>query len=151
MIQMLLRLHRRIYTWPDPLTAHNTGNSSCQGCLTMVNVTDRSDIHVRFGRSNFSFDMETSQYMVDCCKILLFQINVTFIYQLISKKPTTGIEPMNLILTKDVLYQLSYMGTYQKAGNETRTHNNHLGRVELYQLSYARIYYLMGRDGFEPP
>jgi hypothetical protein len=25
-------------------------------------------------------------------------------------KPTTGIEPVNLILTKDVLYQLSYMG-----------------------------------------
>jgi hypothetical protein len=45
---------------------------------------------------------------------------------------------MNLILTKDVLYQLSYMGTIQRAGNETRTHNSHLGRVELYQLSYAR-------------
>jgi hypothetical protein len=26
------------------------------------------------------------------------------------KKPTTGLEPVNLILTKDVLYQLSYMG-----------------------------------------
>ena len=47
---------------------------------------------------------------------------------------------MNLILTKDVLYQLSYMGAIQ-AGNETRTHNNHLGRVELYQLSYARKIY----------
>jgi hypothetical protein len=46
---------------------------------------------------------------------------------------------MNLILTKDVLYQLSYMGTIQRAGNETRTHNSHLGRVELYQLSYARL------------
>jgi hypothetical protein len=27
-------------------------------------------------------------------------------------EPTTGIEPVNLILTKDVLYQLSYVGTY---------------------------------------
>ena len=54
------------------------------------------------------------------------------------EKPTTGIEPVNLILTKDVLYQLSYMGA-KKAGNETRTHNSHLGRVELYQLSYARL------------
>ena len=26
-------------------------------------------------------------------------------------EPTTGIEPVNLILTKDVLYQLSYVGT----------------------------------------
>jgi hypothetical protein len=25
-------------------------------------------------------------------------------------KPTTGIEPVNLILTKDVLYLLSYVG-----------------------------------------
>jgi hypothetical protein len=29
---------------------------------------------------------------------------------LTKKKPTTGLEPVNLILTKDVLYQLSYMG-----------------------------------------
>ncbi len=27
-----------------------------------------------------------------------------------SMEPTTGIEPVNLILTKDVLYQLSYVG-----------------------------------------
>ena len=57
---------------------------------------------------------------------------------------------MDLILTKDVLYQLSYMGIIKKAGNETRTHNNHLGRVELYHLSYARML-ILGRDGFEPP
>jgi hypothetical protein len=30
-------------------------------------------------------------------------------------KPTTGIEPVNLILTKDVLYLLSYVGEQQKA------------------------------------
>jgi hypothetical protein len=78
--------------------------------------------------------------------LFLLRLKLTF------KKPTIGIEPMNLILTKDVLYQLSYMGAFLKAGNETRTHNNHLGRVELYQLSYARTsYHVMGRDGFEPP
>ena len=32
-------------------------------------------------------------------------------------EPTTGIEPVNLILTKDVLYQLSYVG--QKMERET--------------------------------
>jgi hypothetical protein len=35
-------------------------------------------------------------------------------YSCPKKKPTTGIEPVNLILTKDVLYQLSYMGTQDK-------------------------------------
>jgi hypothetical protein len=28
----------------------------------------------------------------------------------------------------------------QKAGNETRTRDSHLGKVVLYQLSYSRIY-----------
>jgi hypothetical protein len=31
------------------------------------------------------------------------------------EKPTTGIEPVNLILTKDVLYLLSYMGAKKRA------------------------------------
>lgn len=54
-------------------------------------------------------------------------------------QPRTGLEPVNLILTKDVLYLLSYLGDCTiQAGNETRTHNSHLGRVELYQLSYTR-------------
>jgi hypothetical protein len=30
-------------------------------------------------------------------------------------EPTTGIEPVNLILTKDVLYLLSYVGGQSKA------------------------------------
>ena len=74
-------------------------------------------------------------------------------------KPTTGIEPVNLILTKDVLYLLSYVGfdscafrhrkayifpigaigghlgnsTEQKdgAGNGTRTRDPQLGRLTL--------------------
>ena len=29
-------------------------------------------------------------------------------------EPTTGIEPVNLILTKDVLYQLSYVGPLER-------------------------------------
>ena len=29
-------------------------------------------------------------------------------------EPTTGIEPVNLILTKDALYQLSYVGPYME-------------------------------------
>ena len=52
-------------------------------------------------------------------------------------EPTTGIEPVNLILTKDVLYQLSYVGPCG-AGNGTRTRNPQLGRLMLYQLSYSR-------------
>jgi hypothetical protein len=31
---------------------------------------------------------------------------------LLGVEPTTGIEPVNLILTKDVLYQLSYVGPF---------------------------------------
>ena len=31
-------------------------------------------------------------------------------------EPTTGIEPVNLILTKDVLYQLSYVGPLNWSG-----------------------------------
>ena len=32
------------------------------------------------------------------------------IYSLIYMEPTTGIEPVNLFLTKEVLYLLSYVG-----------------------------------------
>ena len=54
------------------------------------------------------------------------------------------IELMNLILTKDALYRLSYMGTYcfffvaSGAGDEVRTRDFQLGRLKLYQLSYSR-------------
>ena len=34
-------------------------------------------------------------------------------------EPTTGIEPVNLILTKDVLYLLSYVGPPQAKGINT--------------------------------
>jgi hypothetical protein len=101
--------------------------------------------------------MSTPQKMVNDCFCVLFTTGNPFVNHSSSWrrtrfriKPTTGIEPVNLILTKDVLYRLSYMGIKQ-AGNETRTHNSHLGRVELYQLSYARDIVTLGRGGFEPP
>jgi hypothetical protein len=34
-------------------------------------------------------------------------------------EPTTGVEPVNLILTKDVLYLLSYVGTIVKSTKVT--------------------------------
>ena len=71
-------------------------------------------------------------------------------------EPTIGIEPMNLFLTKEALYRLSYVGTPLKnvstenaeppgkpgeigAGDETRTRDIQLGRLKLYQLSYSRF------------
>ena len=58
----------------------------------------------------------------------------------VSVEPTTGIEPVNLFLTKEALYRLSYVGLIQKrAGDEIRTRDIQLGRLKLYQLSYSRL------------
>ena len=38
-------------------------------------------------------------------------------------EPTTGIEPVNLILTKDVLYLLSYVGRINKKWSGKRGSN----------------------------
>jgi hypothetical protein len=72
-------------------------------------------------------------------------------------EPTIGIEPMNLFLTKEALYRLSYVGITQQekeqkragyrksalkvngAGDEARTRDIQLGRLKLYQLSYSRV------------
>ena len=66
-------------------------------------------------------------------------------------EPTTGIEPVNLFLTKEALYRLSYVGIIQippspnfhqnqsGAGDEARTRDIQLGRLKLYQLSYSRL------------
>jgi hypothetical protein len=36
-------------------------------------------------------------------------------------EPTTGLEPVNLFLTKEVLYQLSYVGSFRGvSGDRTR-------------------------------
>ena len=62
----------------------------------------------------------------------------------------TRVELVNLFLTKEALYQLSYMGLILKqiklkreiahgAGDEIRTRDIQLGRLKLYQLSYSRI------------
>ena len=54
-------------------------------------------------------------------------------------EPTTGIEPVNLFLTKEALYRLSYVGRFRSgAGDEIRTRDIQLGRLKLYQLSYSR-------------
>ena len=63
---------------------------------------------------------------------------------------------MNLFLTKEALYQLSYVGgcllecakhnrfvlpainKWHGAGDESRTRDIQLGRLMLYQLSYSR-------------
>ena len=44
----------------------------------------------------------------------------------------------DLVLTKDVLCQLSYPSKFGRAGDGVRTRDNQLGRLELYQLSYPR-------------
>lgn len=59
----------------------------------------------------------------------------------------------DLIPTKDVLYQLSYIGNQKfrswspefknGAGDETRTRDPQLGRLMLYQLSYSRIFLIV--------
>ncbi len=69
-------------------------------------------------------------------------------------EPTTRIELVNLFLTKEALYRLSYVGLIwiEKhalhrtdlvggAGDEARTRDIQLGRLKLYQLSYSRFGY----------
>jgi hypothetical protein len=78
-------------------------------------------------------------------------------------EPTTGVEPVNLFLTKEALYRLSYVGSLLTlvcflraagrlisvtaanlrfgAGDEIRTRDIQLGRLKLYQLSYSRTFY----------
>ena len=68
-------------------------------------------------------------------------------------EPTTGIEPVDLFITKEALYRLSYVGIFwtnlyrlfadvlesnNGAGDESRTRDSQLGRLALYQLSYSR-------------
>ena len=74
-------------------------------------------------------------------------------------EPTIGVEPMNLFLTKEALYRLSYVGFtcsnkkkngmagqgkaafgVNGAGDEARTRDIQLGRLKLYQLSYSRVH-----------
>ncbi len=51
-------------------------------------------------------------------------------------EPLTGIEPVTSSIPGKYSDLLSYKGTGADSG--TRTHNNLLGRQELYQLSYTR-------------
>ena len=67
-------------------------------------------------------------------------------------EPTTGIEPVDLILTKDALYQLSYVGMERETGFEPATHS--LEGCCSSQLSYSRNIKLRfrvpGLPTFEP-
>ena len=83
-------------------------------------------------------------------------------------EPMNGIEPLNLFLTKEALYRLSYMGfqvrirqtsegvvgqnSHKKngAGDEARTRDIQLGRLKLYQLSYSRIINEHSQTIFKP-
>jgi hypothetical protein len=82
----------------------------------------------------------------------------------IDLEPTTGVEPVNLFLTKEALYLLSYVGpscdgqytasfkpSKSKkfgAGDEARTRDIQLGRLKLYQLSYSRSYRMACHPSF---
>src|ERR1035437_657207 len=95
-----------------------------------------------FVRSNFSLAM-----------ITLPVRRWFFVGWRLSKSPDRDSNPRPLPYQGSAL-PLSYLGV--GADNEIRTHNSHLGRVELYQLSYVRTRIPcfaigMGRGGFEPP
>ena len=76
----------------------------------MVDMTDGSDIHVRLCSRELFLCHETP---LDIVKKTGYRY---YLNSFFPEKPTIGIEPMNLILTKDVLYQLSYMGKSRKSG-----------------------------------
>ena len=64
----------------------------------------------------------------------LFAKTVTTL-NLFVMEPTTGIEPVNLVLTKEALYRLSYVGTHTEligAGDGIRTRDPQLGRLTLW-------------------
>ena len=80
-------------------------------------------------------------------------------------EPTTGIEPVNLILTKDVLYLLSYVGTsvyyyddfaksYQRAHGVARKSMRLQSDPFICKESESRIFripsILERETGFEP-
>jgi hypothetical protein len=51
------------------------------------------------------------------------------------------IRTSDLLITNQLLYQLSYASRPFGAGNGARTRNLQLGRLSLYQLSYSRSQY----------
>ncbi len=44
----------------------------------------------------------------------MFRDHINMVAGIFMLEPTTGIEPVNLFLTKEVLYLLSYVGTYSR-------------------------------------
>ena len=80
----------------------------------MINVTDRTHIHMGLGSLKLFFShlavllwliTPFNRHYFFIIKIRLTQNNLPA-----SLEPTTGIEPVNLFLTKEALYRLSYVG-----------------------------------------
>ena len=64
-------------------------------------------------------------------------------------EPTTGIEPVNLFLTKEVLYLLSYVGPLQRLSEGNFTHP--FASLMHYRLPARVAAYTLEREtGFEP-
>jgi hypothetical protein len=68
-------------------------------------------------------------------------------------EPTTGIEPVNLFLTKEVLYLLSYVGWKKWSGKRDSNPQPSAWKadalaIELFPLPQGN---LVERGGFEPP
>ena len=70
-------------------------------------------------------------------------------------EPTTGIEPVNLILTKDVLYQLSYVGPFWSGKRDSNPQPSAWKAdalaIELFPPFPAFLRKMVERGGFEPP
>ncbi len=68
-----------------------------------------------------------------------------------------GLEPMNLILTKNALYQLSYAGVTGVRSSEPDMHRHPAHTIpyrkngqKTYNRVYAFLFQMVGRAGFEP-
>ena len=99
----------------------------------MIYVTDRTYIHVRLGTFKLSLrhglllgkGWHRVVFRVSWLKRIekrtIPQVTVGATGEFNSLEPTTGIEPVNLFLTKEVLYLLSYVGAYiELSGDQPR-------------------------------
>ena len=71
-------------------------------------------------------------------------------------EPTTGIEPVNLFLTKEVLYLLSYVGSCWSGKRDSNPQPSAWKAdalaIELFPLFPASLFSnMVERGGFEPP
>ncbi len=68
-------------------------------------------------------------------------------------EPTTGLEPVNLFLTKEVLYLLSYVGILYLLSILAHVvlDNGSLTRLPPSPTCFVYFLFLVERGGFEPP